>query len=142
MKVSDLVGNFQYILDDASGNFNRLFLILNDDGSTTFREFIINTLSIDNIQYADGSTPPIYDREFHYFDIDIKNNSNLSVIGARYNFVEFFGGAIKNIEVIKGGVIANKIPLTNKDQGATQLPTVGNVSATMVGYTPDVWEQD
>ncbi len=141
VKVSDLVGNLQYILDDDSGNFNRLFLILNDYGSTTFRKSIINTLSIDNIQYADGATPPIYDGEFHYFDINIRNNSNLSVMGARYNFIEFFGGTIKDVEVVKGGEVTNKIPLTNKAQGATQLPTVGNVSATMIGYSEDVWEQ-
>ena len=36
--------------------------------------------------------------------------------------------------------LIHKIPLTNKSQGATQLATVGSVNATMVNFTPDVWE--
>lgn len=38
------------------------------------------------------------------------------------------------------GNILNEIPLTNKDQGATQIATVGSVNATMPNYSADVWE--
>lgn len=48
---------------------------------------------------------------------------------------------VYNFRVIRNGVVIHEIPLTNKAQGATQLATVGNVNATMVGYTPDVWEE-
>ncbi|AII30178.1 hypothetical protein [Pseudoalteromonas phage B8b] len=141
VNVSALIGSFQYVIDDASGSFNRLFFILNDNGSISFRDAIINSLKIDGFQYASGSTPPIYDGEFHEIEIAIKSNSNLSVLGSRFNFIEFFGGSIKDLEVFKGGVLTNQIPLTNKSQGATQLATVGNVNATMINYTGDEWEQ-
>lgn len=141
VNVSALIGSFQYVIDDASGSFNRLFLIINDNGSISFRDAIINSLKIDGFQYASGSTPPIYDGEFHEIEIAIKSNSNLSVLGSRFNFIEFFGGAIKDLEVFKGGVLTNQIPLTNKAQGATQLDTVGNTNATMINYTGDEWEK-
>ena len=38
------------------------------------------------------------------------------------------------------GIITNHIDLTNKSQGATQLPTAGDVSATMPNYTDAVWK--
>jgi len=51
-----------------------------------------------------------------------------------------FAGYIKDFQVEIDGVITNQIPLTNKDQGDTQLPTVGDVSATIINYT-DTWEE-
>lgn len=51
-----------------------------------------------------------------------------------------FPGVIANFEVEVSGVKTNEIPLTNKDQGATQIATIGTVNAAMVNYTPDVWE--
>lgn len=54
-----------------------------------------------------------------------------------------FAGVIKMFRHYDSrGVLLHEIPLTNKDQGATQLPTVGSVSATMPNYTPDIWEVD
>ena len=50
-------------------------------------------------------------------------------------------GAIFNFKVVRGGVVINEITLTNKSQGATQLPTVGSVSATMINYTEAVWQE-
>ena len=38
-------------------------------------------------------------------------------------------------------IVINEIPLTNKAQGATQIATVGNVNATMVNFSTDVWEE-
>lgn len=47
-----------------------------------------------------------------------------------------------NFKVIRDGVAIHNIPLTNKEQGAIQSPIVGNVSATMINYTEDVWVPD
>ncbi|MBB1290968.1 MULTISPECIES: hypothetical protein [unclassified Pseudoalteromonas] len=38
------------------------------------------------------------------------------------------------------GVLTNEIPLTNKSQGETQSPTVGDVSAVMANFTAAVWK--
>jgi hypothetical protein len=61
---------------------------------------------------------------------------------ATRNSGEFkLNGYIKNFNLSEDGASTIEIPLTNKSQGATQLPTVGNVSATMIGYTGDEWEE-
>lgn len=52
----------------------------------------------------------------------------------------YFAGLFYDFEVEIDGAVTNRIPLTNKTQGATQLPTVGNVSATIINYT-DTWEE-
>lgn len=48
---------------------------------------------------------------------------------------------VYSFKVIRGGTVIHEIPLTNKAQGATQLPTVGSVSATMINYTEAVWQE-
>ena len=64
----------------------------------------------------------------------------LSVIGARVGGTLLMNLPIYNFKVIRDGTVIHEIPLTNKEQGATQLPTVGNVSATIINYT-DTWEE-
>ena len=54
---------------------------------------------------------------------------------------DYFGGVIYDFEVEINGVLTNKIPLTNKAQGATQLATIGDINAFMPNYTVDVWEE-
>ncbi len=54
---------------------------------------------------------------------------------------DYLKGYAINLRVRINNTLTNSIPLTNKSQGATQLPTVGNVSATMVNYSEDVWEE-
>lgn len=54
---------------------------------------------------------------------------------------QHFAGVIYGFEVEINGVLTNQIPLTNKLQGATQLPTIGSVSATIVGYNENDWEK-
>lgn len=49
--------------------------------------------------------------------------------------------AMYDFRVIRNGTVIHEIPLTNKAQGATQLPTVGNVSATIINYTESGWEE-
>ena len=65
----------------------------------------------------------------------------LSVIGARTGGTLLMNLPICNFKVIRGGTVMHEIPLTNKAQGATQLPTVGSVSATIVGYNENDWEE-
>lgn len=48
--------------------------------------------------------------------------------------------AIYGFKVVRSDTVIHEIPLTNKSQGATQLPTVGSVSATIINYTEAVWQ--
>ena len=66
-----------------------------------------------------------------------KNIETLLSLGAS-NLLQ---AAIYDFKVTRDGVIVNEIPLANKAQGATQIATVGSVNATMINYTPDVWEE-
>lgn len=47
---------------------------------------------------------------------------------------------VYNFTVEVDGVVTNEIKLTNKEQGATQSPSVGSISATLIGYTGNEWE--
>ena len=40
----------------------------------------------------------------------------------------------------RNGTIINEIPLTNRNQGSTQLATIGDVNAFMTDYAEDVWK--
>ncbi len=64
-----------------------------------------------------------------------------SNLGRRVSGGFYYDGYISNLEYYLNGTLTNSIPLTNKAQGATQLPTVGNVSATIVGYDENDWEE-
>ncbi len=109
------------------------------------RIFVGSSGYLQNLQIdGDGNSnflPP--DDSFH--NVSVESNNNLTSvinIGARFNIERLLLGFVKNIIVRdSNGVIVNEIPLTNRAQGATQLPTVGNVSATMIGYTGDEWEE-
>lgn len=57
-----------------------------------------------------------------------------------YNNSRELPAAVYDLVVMNSlGVVVNEIPLTNKEQGATQLATVGDVNATMLNYTATVW---
>jgi hypothetical protein len=76
------------------------------------------------------------------FECIIGQSGEIEFLGVRTDtLTNKFEGVIYGFEIIRNGVVINSIPLTNKAQGATQLATVGNVNATMVGYNEDVWEQ-
>lgn len=47
--------------------------------------------------------------------------------------------ALYNFKVIRSGEVIYSIPLSNRSQGATQNPTVGDVSASLVNYDASVW---
>lgn len=54
---------------------------------------------------------------------------------------QYFAGVIYDFEFEMDGVLTNSIPLTNKDQGANQLATVGSINAELINYTEDGWER-
>jgi hypothetical protein len=54
----------------------------------------------------------------------------------------YFGGLFYDFEVEIAGEVVLQLPLTNKEQGAVQLPTIGDITATMANYTPLVWERE
>lgn len=85
-----------------------------------------------------------YDNVFRTISVESTGfDTEIAVIGARFNFIRSTEAALKNFRVYDAsGVLINEIPLTNKDQGATQLATVGGVDATMPNYTPEAWEVD
>ena len=68
-------------------------------------------------------------------------SSTATNLGRRVSGSFYSDGYISDFEFSKNGVVINKIPLTNKPQGATQLATVGSVNATMINYTEAVWEE-
>ena len=76
----------------------------------------------------------VYEQSIKYStakDIDgISTLSGFRMLGSAFNFT-----------LSKSGTVTNSIPLTNKAQGATQLPTVGSVSAAIVGYNENDWEE-
>lgn len=69
------------------------------------------------------------------------NSEVLSVIGARTGGTLLMNLPIYNFKVIRSSTVIHEIPLTNKAQGANQLPTIGSVSATIVGYNENDWEE-
>ncbi|QDP46643.1 MAG: hypothetical protein Tp1137MES00d2C23059491_62 [Prokaryotic dsDNA virus sp.] len=82
------------------------------------------------------------DGEFHSVSVESANlATEIKNLGCRFSFERLLQGSFKDLIVRdEQGVVINHIPLTNKAQGATQLPTVGNVSATIANYT-DTWEE-
>ncbi|ASV43933.1 hypothetical protein [Pseudoalteromonas phage KB12-38] len=54
----------------------------------------------------------------------------------------YFSGVFTDFEVEIDQVVVLSLPLTNKEQGDVQLPTVGDITATMHNYTPSVWERE
>lgn len=107
------------------------------------REFLSSggagELSEPVVDGVDNKLP--YDGSFHTVSVtSLSNQASVGILGARFNYTRNSSGIIKMFRVLdSNGFVVNEIPLTNKTQGATQLATVGNVNATMVGYTGNEW---
>lgn len=97
------------------------------------------TGKLDDIE-IDNLVTPIPSSGNHTLSLNTLSDGSLRVLGGLLAGDRLIDTALSNFRVIRNGTVINEIPLTNKAQDATQLPTVGNVSATMIGYTPDVWE--
>ncbi len=93
------------------------------------------TITVNGQPAISGTTQ--WPSEESVFLITITANGVCEGLGSRTDVATgFFGGYIYDFKDSKG----NEIPLTNKDQGETQLPDAGVVSAFMRNYTSDVWE--
>lgn len=75
-------------------------------------------------------------------EFSVNSNKDIATLFRLQDVEKYTAGYIYDLEVLDDtGTVVNRIPLTNKAQGATQLATVGNVNATMINYTGDEWEQ-
>lgn len=93
------------------------------------------TIIVDGSPAVSGSTQ--WPDEESTFLITLTANGVCEGLGVRTDVLTgFFGGYIYGFKDSKG----NEIPLTNKEQGATQLAVSGSVNAFMPNYTSDVWE--
>lgn len=101
---------------------------------------IISSYTID----GQNSNSLPYDNKFHTIKYEFDNSSgSLRFLGVRFNIQQLSSGIFKSFRVKDGsGNVINEIPLTNKEQGATQVATVGSVNAFMPNYSSDVWEVD
>ena len=83
----------------------------------------------------------IHDSQIHQITLTFLESGSFKKLASRYNEARLLKGYIANLVVYNAeGVLVNKIPLTNKTQGANQLATVGNVNAFMPNYTNAVWK--
>lgn len=122
--------------NNLQGNLNGSFIggvsfdeVSIRDGSS--KEFIFERLGGKFYAYIDGSRYSVSGT--------INGSFSISEIGEALG--DSFLGSIYGLEVKIAGEVTHRIPLNRLDQGANQLPTVGNVSATLVNYTASVWEE-
>jgi hypothetical protein len=143
LQDSDVV-NFKFVGGVVSGTFRRFIGSNNfsfglSSGSTGFVFNEVNmSASLDGVSIESESTQ-IPSSGSHDISCVIVGAHTLSQLCAA-DSSRFMNLPLYEFEVIRNGAVVHSIPLTNKSQGATQLATVGSVNATMVGYTPDVWE--
>ena len=142
MEGSDL---FLRLLTDADITF------FNDNAQMNIAGVTFALLTLDNGYTRDGTVKKISilrDNGAIYskindedYRLDRSSADGAFSVGTlcRYS-TTYFAGLFYDFEVEIDGTVTNRIPLTNKAQGATQLPTVGNVSATIINYT-DTWEE-
>jgi hypothetical protein len=68
--------------------------------------------------------------------------STLDTIGRRGSVAgNFLTGIIKNLKITRNNNVIFDLPLTDIDQGATQLDLVSGHPATAIAYNEDNWEQ-
>lgn len=76
----------------------------------------------------------------HQVELTVNDTYYVKDIGSRDGTPTYFlKGSVFEFEVEVNGVVTHSIPLNNKEQGAIQLASVGNVNATMPNYNIDVW---
>lgn len=105
------------------------------------------TLKVNNQVYSQGSEYP-KEIEVGIAEFEVGSAIKLRTLLAAFldqdtqELTWHFSGAIYDLEIIRAGEVILQLPLTNKEQGAEQLPTVGDITATMANYTPLVWERE
>lgn len=130
-----------------------------DDGrfETGTRPYLLvgrNTRQITNISgyydlYIDGvfidlSTNKFWPNDNDYHDVRIVALQSMDVTRFCARFFgpsDYLEGVVKDIYFTRASGNLS-LPLTDREQGATQSPIEGSISLTMANYTPDVWEVD
>jgi len=132
------LNNYFKLFDSTSDRFDVTVF----NGAITERNdciIYVNGALTNQVQSSSVEYAIVLEREASVQD---ETRKEISIIGARFNSVEFLHGYVKNFRVYNSlGVLTNEIHLTNKAQGATQLATVGNVNAFMPNYTEAVWRK-
>lgn len=140
------------LLYDPNTSIDNDYILCSDSSTSTSSFFlsretigvggsgIISSYTIDG--QVSNSFP--YDNKFHTIKYEFDNNSgSIRFLGTRFNIQQLSSGIFKNFRVKDSlGDVVNEVPLTNKEQGATQLATVGSINAFMPNYSSDVWEVD
>lgn len=142
--VFDTVGT-SWVIDGETTN-NRRFdvsIAYLDEYSVSLNQKDYMKTIVNGQQAVSASTGELFElnlvRDGGVLDRSLREVFN---IGSRFDGLETLNGYIRHFKVYdENDVLTHQIPLTNKAQGATQLATVGNVNATMIGYNEDVWEQ-
>jgi len=129
----------RYIFGEPTFQFGVFFT---GDSSSKVVELSAGTEATLNGQPILSGTTPAPEIGSYNVVATALSDATLSFLGARnVSSSQITMLPIYGFRLIRGGVVINEIPLTNKAQGATQLATVGSVNATMINYSEDVWEQ-
>lgn len=98
------------------------------------------TATLDGVPISNSNTPIPIDGLEHELVISPTVTESIEVIaGLNGRDDRNVAVTLYDFEVLSGDVITNQIPLTNKEQGANQLATIGTVNATLDGYSESVW---
>ena len=104
------------------------------------------SVSIDGTSYPGGSLYPKYPG---VMEAQVVINTRIRIetlLGTFANkdapsFTWRMQGGIFDFKVTRNDQVVLHLPLNNKSQGGTQLPTVGNISANLINYTEAVWRK-
>jgi len=132
------VGKYRYLLDSSSDDANRGYILLNNAGRVTYPANLMRVY-VDGSLLTSNSLAPA-DNVVHDVTVEVLNTMSIDKMGSRFNSIDFMSGWLEDFQLIIGGGVSIIIPLTNKSQGANQLPTIGAVSAVMANYTAAVWK--
>lgn len=156
--LSGLKFKGEYISSDDGGT---LISQSTDDGLKEFQIF----RAASEIRFSIGDTVTAFPATFTggLFEVEFTDNTTVNVyadgvlvidagvvaIGngryptakttlmSRHGFYK--SGAVINFEHYQDDILVNKLPLTNKDEGATQSSSVGDITATLTNYNESVW---
>lgn len=93
-----------------------------------------------NGQLIDNNVTPIPPSGENVITAATVGGEVLSYIASRSGSSLFLNLAVYDFRIRRNGTIINEIPLTNRNQGSTQLATIGDVNAFMTDYAEDVWK--
>ena len=101
----------------------------------------IGMISIDGGDFAVNPIIPLDGLE-HEITVMLSGSVESDYVGYDGKSSRYYcSAALYDLEVLNSlNETILLLPLTNKDQGANQLATVGNINTTMANFSTDVWE--